>query len=336
MADIFLSYKSEDRALAQRVAQALEREGARVWWDRKIVAGGVWREAIAREIRQARVVIALWSRASEDVRAAAWMLNELDEAQRLGVPIIPVMLEPCEAPLGFRHVQAADLSDWRGEPNHPEWREVAASVRAALAGRRIHSATAPAVSKKPVKRRAKAGGGASVLMAALFAVAAWGAWHWVETHAGAAVEVADARPLEPPQTPPPQAEAEQAEAAPVEPERVEPTRYRDHARAHDRRAEMWRRAEAFPYQGEDGVRGVFRRTRGPVWVERNSETRGADYYRLARRDEGSIELHDERRDLWARIDLDAGEIAIKEAGAEAYEPRYRLIAGLEDETGRNP
>ena len=33
MADIFLSYKKEDRAVAKRLVGALEATGKSVWWD---------------------------------------------------------------------------------------------------------------------------------------------------------------------------------------------------------------------------------------------------------------------------------------------------------------
>ena len=33
MADIFLSYKKEDRVIAQRLVAALRKAGKSVWWD---------------------------------------------------------------------------------------------------------------------------------------------------------------------------------------------------------------------------------------------------------------------------------------------------------------
>lgn len=57
MADVFLSYKSEDRELVATLAHALEQAGISVWWDKKIVAGGSWRETIASALAQAKVVI---------------------------------------------------------------------------------------------------------------------------------------------------------------------------------------------------------------------------------------------------------------------------------------
>lgn len=134
MADVFLSYKSEDRDLVQALAQALESEGVSVWLDNKIAPGEVWRETIARALGEAKVVIVAWSKRTENPSDAAWVLNEVDEAQRLHLPIIPVRLEDCSIPLGHRHVQAANLTGWRGDRNDPEWRKVLGSVRTAITG----------------------------------------------------------------------------------------------------------------------------------------------------------------------------------------------------------
>jgi hypothetical protein len=49
MADVFVSYKREDRAAAQRLAQALSQLGFDVWWDFELLSGQAYRTVI-REI----------------------------------------------------------------------------------------------------------------------------------------------------------------------------------------------------------------------------------------------------------------------------------------------
>jgi len=153
MADVFLSYKSEDREIVKTLALALEREGVSVWWDQKIAVGGTWRETITSALYEAKVVIAAWSKQTEDSAAAAWVFNEVDEAQRLKRPIIPVQIEPCSIPLGFRHVQCANLSGWQGDPSNPEWQEVLAGVRTALAGGRLGGSTPKRTDSHVPRRR---------------------------------------------------------------------------------------------------------------------------------------------------------------------------------------
>ena len=73
LADIFLSYASEDREAACLIAQALESQSWTVWWDRKIPAGQAFDEVIEREIGMAKSVVVLWSKNSTK---SEWVKNE--------------------------------------------------------------------------------------------------------------------------------------------------------------------------------------------------------------------------------------------------------------------
>ena len=114
--DIFISYSREDRARVGVLAEALEREGWRVWWDRKLMPGDTFDRVITEALAAAKVVVAVWSRISVD---RDWVLNEADEGRRRNI-LVPVRIDPVDIPLGFRRVQAADLSGWKGEQDHPE------------------------------------------------------------------------------------------------------------------------------------------------------------------------------------------------------------------------
>ena len=50
MADIFISYKKEDRELAERVVNLLRAEGREVWWDDGITPHQAWDDMIEQEI----------------------------------------------------------------------------------------------------------------------------------------------------------------------------------------------------------------------------------------------------------------------------------------------
>jgi hypothetical protein len=118
VADVFVSYKKEDRAIAQRVVEAIEAEGFTVWWDDDITPRESWDILIEREAEAAKALIVLWtpkSVASEWVRAEAKRGKDLSK-------LVPFMMQPCQLPLAFSMIQAADLSGWNGDRGDARWR----------------------------------------------------------------------------------------------------------------------------------------------------------------------------------------------------------------------
>jgi hypothetical protein len=101
MADVFVSYSSEDRPTAQRIAQALSARGRSVWWDRSIRAGEDFFDVIEHELDAAKCVVVLWSRASVSSR---WVRAEATEALKQG-KLIPLLISDCRPPLVFRQLQ---------------------------------------------------------------------------------------------------------------------------------------------------------------------------------------------------------------------------------------
>ena len=124
MADVFISYAREDRAFAERVANELGRLGLDCFWDSEIPPGQTWADYIESKLSQSRAVIVLWSQhstKSQWVREEARMGREKSN-------LIPVLLDSSQAPFGFGEVQAANLSAWTGDPNHPDWTRFSQAV----------------------------------------------------------------------------------------------------------------------------------------------------------------------------------------------------------------
>lgn len=144
MADLFISYASEDRQRAQAVANLLADRGWTVWWDRKILAGQAYDQVIEYELESARCVIVLWSASSV---ASEWVKSEAAVAAERGV-LVPALIENVKPPLEFRRKQIADLIGWTGDPAHPGLQALCAGVAALVEGSSVVSPQ-PRVGARP-------------------------------------------------------------------------------------------------------------------------------------------------------------------------------------------
>jgi hypothetical protein len=131
MADIFISYANEDRESAAQVAHMIESAGWRVWWDRRIPAGRTWRQVLQDALRDMRCMVVLWSKNSVE---STWVAEEAEEARRLGKTIVPILLERCEPPIGFRAIQAADLTSWDGSVEDQAAQVFLSDLKSAIGG----------------------------------------------------------------------------------------------------------------------------------------------------------------------------------------------------------
>lgn len=108
MARVFLSYAREDVHTARKLADALADADQTVWWDRNVHGGANFSNEIDRELKNAEVVMVLWSPTSV---ASAWVQDEAAEG-RDSSRLVPAVLDSVKPPLGFRQLQCIDLSSW--------------------------------------------------------------------------------------------------------------------------------------------------------------------------------------------------------------------------------
>lgn len=108
MARVFLSYAREDIEAARKLAGVLSEAGQTVWWDRHVHGGANFSTEIDRELKNAQIVMVLWSPASI---ASAWVQDEAAEGRDSG-RLVPATLDSVKPPLGFRQLQCVDLSAW--------------------------------------------------------------------------------------------------------------------------------------------------------------------------------------------------------------------------------
>ncbi|MDQ3245427.1 MAG: TIR domain-containing protein [Pseudomonadota bacterium] len=181
-AEIFLSYKAEDRSRLKPLVAALQAEGFGVWWDAQIGSGSHWRADIQEHLDAAKCVIVAWSKRSVGPDGD-FVRDEASRARRNG-SYLPILLDPVEPPLGFGEVQALSLGRWKGNRTDPRYIALIAAVRSRIAGEEIGPVPAH-LGRPPVSRRAVIAGGVGAA-----AVAATGGWLLLKPDAANARRIA--------------------------------------------------------------------------------------------------------------------------------------------------
>ena len=147
MADIFISYKREDLALAKVLADHLQKEGWSVWWDHEIPSGKDYDIVIEKELENCKCAIVLWTPVSIQSRNVK---DEANVALRKN-KLLPVIVGNVQPPLGFRMIQGVVWNDNnRVEDNElADLKKQVANMFTASTGE-----TAP-IYKQPAKRSFK-------------------------------------------------------------------------------------------------------------------------------------------------------------------------------------
>lgn len=179
MADIFISYATEDRSRASILAALLEAQGYSVWWDTKLLSGDKFRKQIMIELGKARAVLVIWTRNAVN---SDWVQSEAGRAHANGnlIPVKEAGLDYAEIPFPFDNMHIENVDD------HDK---VVAAVVAQLAR---PQSMAPSVTRLSRALRyqilswAGAAGGALTLFTNLGSVlklSEWAQWvvaHWID------------------------------------------------------------------------------------------------------------------------------------------------------------
>lgn len=168
MTDVFISYASEDREGARKLANALEARGWSVWWDRKIIAGQTFDQVIEHELGTAKCVVVLWSK---DSILSEWVKSEAAVAAERGV-LVPALIDDVRLPLEFRRRQTADLVGWDGDPLHGGFQALCDGVatKAPVTGVAPHPPPTPPVRVPLWRRRWTLGAATAIIIAGLITV----------------------------------------------------------------------------------------------------------------------------------------------------------------------
>lgn len=167
MADVFISYASEDRNRVRPLADALQQRGFNVWWDRSLAAGHDYTAIIERELKNAKAVIVVWTQSSA---ASTFVRDEAGRARDDG-RLVPVLLDRVDIPLGFGAFQAEDFSRWNGGATAPQMQLLEEALKAKIEGRDVDGS---AVARKRRRLMARIRVVSVLTVLALIVAIAWG------------------------------------------------------------------------------------------------------------------------------------------------------------------
>ena len=176
MADVFVSYKAEDRRRIRPLVEALQADGFSVWWDEQIGGGAAWRQAIEAELNAAKCVVVAWSKRSVGAEGT-FVQDEATRAQQRHV-YVPVTIDKVHLPLGFGETQALPLTGWHGDRTDPHYQAVLSAIQRNTGAKR-RARPAKVAQPKIDRRTAMAGG-------AVAAAAAVGSGGWAFLRSGPA------------------------------------------------------------------------------------------------------------------------------------------------------
>jgi hypothetical protein len=92
MADVFLSYSSQNKDAMQRLHSGLQNEGISVWIDQTGLEKGspLWQIKIQEAIEAARCIVVILSPGAKN---SEWVGTEVSYAKAFEIPVIPVLIE---------------------------------------------------------------------------------------------------------------------------------------------------------------------------------------------------------------------------------------------------
>ena len=135
MADVFISYKREERQAVERLAQELRRLGLDVWFDASLNAGEAFSDEIDREAHAAKAILVCWS---PTARESQWVKSEalIGFEQRKLAACYVAGPDGFYPPTPFNSIHAEDLRAWVGAPSntHAGYKSILRRI-GALSGR---------------------------------------------------------------------------------------------------------------------------------------------------------------------------------------------------------
>jgi formylglycine-generating enzyme required for sulfatase activity len=117
VADVFISYKREERQAVERLALELRKLNLDVWFDASLNAGEAFSDEIDREAHAAKAILVCWS---PTARESQWVKSEalIGFEQRKLAACYVAGPDGCYPPTPFNSIHAEDLRAWMAAPSN--------------------------------------------------------------------------------------------------------------------------------------------------------------------------------------------------------------------------
>lgn len=168
--DVFVSYSSKDKPVADAVCATLEQRGTRCWIaPRDILPGRDWGEAIVDAIGAARVMVLVFSKSAN---ASPQVKREVERAVNKGVIIVPFRIEEVQPSKNLEYfLGTPHWLDALTRPLEQHLEYLADTVSRLLSGEQPEPRPAPVTS--PRLTPLHVGGAAAVLVVCAVVLALW-------------------------------------------------------------------------------------------------------------------------------------------------------------------
>jgi hypothetical protein len=152
--DVFISYSSQDKTVADAVCATLESRKIRCWIaPRDVLAGQPYAESILDGISRSRVFVLVFS---SDSNLSQQVLREVERAVSKGLPILPFRIEDVEPTKSMElFLSATHWLDALTPPLEKHLQELADSVEVLLGSEASPRAGAPSPGKTTGKEKPK-------------------------------------------------------------------------------------------------------------------------------------------------------------------------------------
>lgn len=176
--DVFISYSSQNKTVADAVCAKLESRKIRCWIaPRDVPAGHPYAAALIKAINSCRIVVLILS---ADSNKSVHVLREVGEAVDNAIPILPLRIEDIEPSEEMRYyIKSLHWLDALSPPRERHLEKLVDSVQALLSVEIDHQPIAAALKEESLKRRPLLPQWAKILLIILVIFILGGAGTWI-------------------------------------------------------------------------------------------------------------------------------------------------------------